>query len=185
MLILAAVATFVTSLVGLSFKHYFASARGSLGVIAAMWTITATLLLIADQRKKTRRGLRQFGLLAAAVIGLAQAAAIMPGISRSGATICAAILLGLHRRWAVEFSFLIAIPAILGATLVETISNFNAISSAKLPLSSLIIAPAVAAVVGVVALKMLINVSRRANMKIFAIYCYILAAVVTAYLFMK
>jgi len=178
LLVLAIVTTFVTSVLGLSFKHYFESARGSLAVIAVMWIINATLLLITDWRGKTRLGLRQFGLVAAVIVGLAQTAAIMPGISRSGATICAAILIGLHRRWAVEFSFLIAIPAILGATAVELIQNFDKINSAAMPLSTIIVGPAVAAIVGIAALKILIKVSRKANLKIFAFYCYILACFV-------
>lgn len=178
LLVLAIVTTFVTSVLGLSFKHYFESARGSLAVIAVMWIINATLLLITDWRGETRLGLRQFGLVAAVIVGLAQTAAIMPGISRSGATICAAILIGLHRRWAVEFSFLIAIPAILGATAVELIQNFDKINSAAMPLSTIIVGPAVAAIVGIAALKILIKVSRKANLKIFAFYCYILACFV-------
>ena len=180
--VLAIVTTAVTSVVGLSFKHYFESARGSLAVVAAMWFVTATLLLITDRRKKTRMGLRQFGLLAAVIVGLAQAGAIMPGISRSGATICAAILIGLHRRWAVEYSFLIAIPAILGATAVEMLGSYDVLSSANLSLSSMLIGPAVAAIVGVFALKILINVSRRANLKFFAFYCYCLAIILVGYL---
>ncbi len=178
LLVLAIVTTFVTSVLGLSFKHYFESARGSLAVIAVMWIINATLLLITDWRGETRLGLRRFGLVAAVIVGLAQTAAIMPGISRSGATICAAILIGLHRRWAVEFSFLIAIPAILGATAVELIQNFDKINSAAMPLSTIIVGPAVAAIVGIAALKILIKVSRKANLKIFAFYCYILACFV-------
>ena len=178
LLVLAIATTFVTSVLGLLFKHYFESARGNLTVIAVMWLINATLLLITDWRGETRLGLRQFGLVAAVIVGLAQTAAIMPGISRSGATICAAILIGLHRRWAVEFSFLIAIPAILGATAVELIQNFDKINSAAMPLSTIIVGPAVAAIVGVAALKILIKVSRKANLKIFAFYCYILACFV-------
>jgi len=182
LLVLAIVTTFVTSVLGLSFKHYFESARGSLAVIAVMWIINATLLLITDWRGKTRLGLRQFGLVAAVIVGLAQTAAIMPGISRSGATICAAILIGLHRRWAVEFSFLIAIPAILGATVVELIQNFDKINSAAMPLSTIIVGPAVAAIVGIAALKILIKVSRKANLKILAFYCYILTCFVFFFL---
>jgi len=182
LLVLAIVTTFVTSMLGLSFKLYFESARGNLAVIAVMWIINATLLLITDWRVETRLGLRQFGLVAAVIVGLAQTAAIMPGISRSGATICAAILIGLHRRWAVEFSFLIAIPAILGATLVELVQNFDKINSAALPLSAIIVGPAVAAIVGIAALKILIKVSRKANLKIFAFYCYILACFVLFFL---
>ena len=96
--VLVVVATIVTGVIGVLLKKYFISARGSLAVVALMWFINGTLLLITDWRKKTRLELQQLGLLAAVLIGLAQAAAIMPAISRSGTTICAAILIGLHRR---------------------------------------------------------------------------------------
>jgi len=180
-LVLAIVATLVTGVCGLVFKKYFIFARGSLRLVAVMWIITGTLLLITDGRKKARLGLRQFGLAAALVVGLAQAAAIMPGISRSGATICAAILIGLHRRWAVEFSFLIAIPAILGATVIEAVQDWGRISPGGLPVASGVVGAAAAAVVGGLALKLLIKTVRGAKLKYFAIYCYILAGLVLIY----
>ena len=181
-LVLAVFATVVTGVLGLLFKKYFASARGSLAIVAWMWVITGTLLLITDWRKKTRLGLRQFAIWQAIVVGLAQAAAIMPGISRSGATICAAILIGLHRRWAVEFSFLIAIPAILGATAIQLVKDFAEISSGSLPLNSVVTGSVVAALVGILALKLLIKTSRTAKLRFFAFYCYILACFVLVYL---
>ncbi|MCJ7692403.1 MAG: phosphatidylglycerophosphatase A [Sedimentisphaerales bacterium] len=182
LIVLAAVATFVTAIIGLLFEKYFASARGSLLTVTLMWVVTATLLIITDHRKKTKMGLRQFGILAAVIVGLAQAAAIMPGISRSGATICVAILIGLRRRWAVEFSFLIAIPAIIGATAVQFVKNFHLIDSANLTPAAAITGLLVAAVVGILALKLLIKTARNANLKFFALYCYILAAFVAVYL---
>jgi undecaprenyl-diphosphatase len=178
LLVLAIVATVVTAVLGILFKDYFVSARGNLTIVGSMWIITGTLLLITDWRKKTRLGLRRFGILAAILVGLAQAAAIMPGISRSGATICTAILIGLHRRWAVEFSFLIAIPAILGATAVQLGRDFGEIGSATLAVSSVLAGSAAAALVGILALRLLIKTSRTANLKFFAFYCYILAAFV-------
>jgi undecaprenyl-diphosphatase len=183
LLILAIVATGVTCIVGLLFRGYFAAARGKLAIVASMWIVTATLLIITDWRKRPRLGLRQFGILAAIVVGLAQAAAIMPGISRSGATIGAAILLGLRRRWAIEFSFLIAIPAILGATAVQLIQDFNKLSSGTLPIGSVIIGLITAAFVGVLSLKVLIRASRGAQLKYFAFYCYVLACFAFVYAF--
>jgi undecaprenyl-diphosphatase len=177
-LVLAIVATAVTGVLGLLFKDYFVSARGDLTIVAWMWIINGTLLLITDWRKKTRLGLRQFGMLAAMVVGIAQAAAIMPAISRSGTTICAAILIGLHRRWAVEFSFLIAIPAIVGATAIQLVTDFGKISSGTLAISSVLTGSVVAALIGILALKLLIKTSRTAKLKFFAFYCYILACFV-------
>jgi len=181
LLVLAMVVTVVTGVLGLMFEKYLAAARGNLALVASMWLITATLLLITDWRKRTRLGLRKFGILAAVIVGLSQTAAIMPGISRSGATICAAILIGLHRRWAVEFSFLVAIPAILGAAAIEALKNFAKFSSGTLPISSLVIGSVAATLVGILALKLLIRTSRKANLKFFAFYCYILACFVLIY----
>ena len=181
LLVLAIFATAVTAVFGLLGEKHFAAARGSLLIVASMWIVTGTLLLITDLRGKSRLGLRQFGIWAAIVVGLAQAAAIMPGISRSGATICAAILLGLRRRWAVEFSFLIAIPAILGATVVQSVRDFAQISSGSLPIGSVVIGSVAAALTGILALKLLIKTSRTANLKYFAFYCYILACFVLVY----
>ncbi len=181
-LVLAILVTAVTGVLGILLEKNFAAARGNLKVVAAMWLITGTLLLITDSRKKTRLGLRQFGILAAIIVGLAQSAAIMPGISRSGATICAAILVGLHRRWAVEFSFLIAIPAILGAALIQSVRDFAQISSGSLPIIPVLAGSVAAAITGILALKLLIKASRKANLKYFAFYCYLLGGIVLVYL---
>jgi undecaprenyl-diphosphatase len=183
-LVLAVFVTGVTGACGLPLEKYFVAACNRLDVVAAMWLITGTLLLITDRRKKTRMGLRQFGLLAALVVALAQTAAIMPGISRSGSTICAAILIGLRRRWAVEFSFLIAIPAILAATALESIKHFADLSGGGLPIGPTVVGAIAAALTGILALKLLIRTARTANLKYFAFYCYVLACFVFLYLLM-
>jgi len=181
-LVLAIVASVITGILGLSFRSYFLAARGNLTIVASMWVITGTLLLISDWRKETHVGLRQFGILAAMAVGVSQAAAIMPGISRSGATICVAILIGLRRRWAVEFSFLLAIPAILGATAMQLIKDFEELSSGRVHVGAVVTGFAVAALVGVLALKLLVKSVRRANLKFFAFYCYILGCFLLFYL---
>jgi undecaprenyl-diphosphatase UppP len=180
--VLVVVATIVTGIIGTLFKKYFIFARGSLAVVASMWFINGTLLLITDWRKKPPLELQQLGLSAAVLVGLAQAVAIMPGISRSGATICAAILIGLGRQWAVEFSFLIAIPAILGAATIELVGHPGEIISGSLPISSLLTGSIVAAFIGALALMLLIKAVRTAKLKFFGFYCYVLACFVLVYL---
>jgi len=180
--VLVVVATIVTGVIGVLLKKHFISARGSLAVVASMWFINGTLLLITDWRKKTPLEVQQLGLFAAVLIGLAQATAIMPAISRSGTTICAAILIGLRRQRAVEFSFLIAIPAILGAAAIELVGHSGEISSSGLPISSVLTGSIVAAFVGALALKLLIKVVGTAKLKFFGFYCYILACFVLIYL---
>jgi undecaprenyl-diphosphatase len=178
LLVLAICATAVTGSCGLVLKEYFLRARGSLVLVACMWVVTGTLLVITDLRGKTHLGLRQFLVWHAIVVGLVQAAAILPGISRSGATICVAILLGLRRRWAVEFSLLLAVPAILGATVLEFIWESGQAGIGDLPIAPLIVGAVTAAVTGTIALKVLIKAARSANLKVFGWYCYALAGIV-------
>lgn len=179
------VATVATGIVVLPLKKEFEGAFGSLAVIAAMWLITGTLLWITDRRKHTGLDLEQFGLRGAFLVGLAQGVAVMPGISRSGATICVAILLGLHRVRAVEFSLLIGIPAVLGAAMVESLGKWQVLRSGSLPALSLLLGGVVAAVVGVVAIKLLIRFARAAKLRYFGFYCYALAILTIAYLLLR
>jgi undecaprenyl-diphosphatase len=176
-LVLAVIANAATAIIGLPLKDHFQQARGNLWIVAAMWIVTGTFLILTDCRKHTRLGLRQLGIIAAVIIGIAQATALMPAISRSGMTIGAAILIGLRRRWAVEFSFLCAIPAILGAAAIEFASNYTEIIQ-SVSVGSLIVGPVVAAVVGILALNILIGASRKARFKYFGFYCYVLAVAV-------
>jgi undecaprenyl-diphosphatase len=181
-LVLAIIANIATALIGFPLKDYFQEARGSLMLVAILWVVTGTFLIICDLRKRARIGLREFGMIAAVVVGIAQASALLPAISRSGMTICAAVLIGLHRRWAVEFSFLCGIPAILGAAAVQFIKEYNVILNTGISIGSIIVGPIVAAVVGVIALKILIKATRRGKFKYFGFYCYGLAAFVMLYL---
>jgi len=175
---LGVVSTVITFGVYKLFEDPLKAARGNLAVVAGMWLITATLLLITDYRKETRVSLRKMGILAAVIIGLAQAGAIMPGISRSGSTICVAVLLGLHRRWAIEYSFLLAMPAILGGAAIEIITNSDALAGSSMTAGVMVAGALSACLVGIFALKLLIGASKRKNFKYFAIYCYLLAITV-------
>ena len=179
-LTMAAITTIVTGVGYFLFKEPLESAR-KLPIVSVMWLITATLLLITDGRKKARMGLREFGIISAIIIGAAQTVAILPGISRSGTTICVAILLGLHRRWAVEYSFLIAIPAILGGALLKAIEDYSIIQNSTIEMSTVLAAMAMALITGIIALKILIKTSRKRKLKWFAVYCYAISAVSMAY----
>jgi len=103
------------------------------------------------------------------LVGVMQGVAIIPGISRSGATIVMALLLGLDRRTAGEFSFLIVIPAILGAVLLQSL-EFTA-DSAVLSLPAAIIAVVVSAAAGYVFLRLLLRFVRGGQFGYFSIYC--------------
>ena len=148
-------------------------------VVGGFLVGTAALLFAADavpRRRPERRGLATVGLVDALVVGLFQALAIAPGISRSGATIGAGIFRGLSRDAAARFSFLLGLPAIAGAGLVAL---------PDLPpgadLGAIAAATAVAAGTGFAAIAFLLRWLRTRTLSPFAIYCLLAAAVVLAY----
>jgi undecaprenyl-diphosphatase len=179
--VLAGVTTLTTALCYGLWEEPLESAR-KLWVLAPAWAFTASILLVTDLRRRSRRGLRDIGIWFAVILGVVQSVAILPGISRSGATICVAILLGLHRRWAVEYSFLISIPAILGGTVLQIVEQPDILSRGVLPIGSMLAGMAAALVAGVLALKWLIRASRKRKLSVFALYCLLLSVFVLFYI---
>ena len=176
LLILTVVATGVTGVPALLIKDHLVQARGSLPLLAAMWVLTAMGLLLTDSRKWGRRRLRQFGLGGACWVGLAQLLAVLPGVSRSGATICAAILVcGLHRRWAVEYSMLLGAVVILAASTVQFMDVYGEIQTGSIAFMPILAGALMAFVVGIPSLKLLISASRKACFRPFAAYCLVLS----------
>jgi undecaprenyl-diphosphatase len=185
LLLMIVVATMATGILVMPAKKLFTQAFGSLSVVALMWIVTGTLLWATDLRKQCRCGLSELGLGGAFVIGLAQGVAVVPGISRSGATICIAILMGLGRTHAVAFSLLIGVPAVLGATLVESLDEWEVLTSGSVPIWSLLLGGLAAAAVGVAAIKLLVRFASVARLRYFGYYCYALAFLVLAHSLMR
>ncbi len=179
-ILLAIVACVPTGVIGLMFKDTFESAFDRPTWIGVCLLITGTLLGALAVVPRGRRGWRSFRWWQAALVGVAQAGAILPGISRSGATLCVASYCGLRRQWAAEFSFLIAAPAILGGTLLklrDTLAlppeQFQAI-----PWGPLLVGAGASFLVGMIALRVLLTVVRRAKLHYFALYCWMLGVYV-------
>ncbi|MHC4697451.1 MAG: undecaprenyl-diphosphate phosphatase [Planctomycetota bacterium] len=146
--------------------------------IGAALIITGGLLAVMKVLPRAKRGWKDFRWWQAVLVGVAQAGTIMPGISRSGSTICIASYLGLRRRWAAEFSFLIAVPAIVGAALVklkDTLELPRAVFE-TIPIGPVVLGSAAALLTGVLALIILLNAVRRAKLHYFAPYCWLLGA---------
>ncbi len=177
---LGVVASIPTAVIGLFFKGQLQAAFGKPMWIAAALAVTGALLWSTRDIPHPRRGWRRFGWWRALLIGTGQGIAIMPGISRSGTTISLALLVGIKRRWAGEFSFFIAIPAICGAAVLEAADVAKAAGPAAMQLVNgpLLVGTAAAAVVGYVALRILLFAVRRARLHYFAWYCWSLAIVV-------
>ena len=122
------------------------------------------------------------GWIGALVIGLVQAFALIPGISRSGTTVVTALWLGLKTEDAAAFSFLMAIPVILGATLLQ-LSEIGA--SQSLPGLTLLLAGAAAAFTGVLAIRTFITTLGKGSFHLFGIYCWIIGTLFLSYLWVK
>lgn len=163
-----------TAVIGLVFKDPLEKMFGSLNVVGLMLVVTGTLLAVTRLVPEGKRGL---GVSMALAVGAAQGLAIIPGISRSGATIACGILLGLDRDLAARFSFLLSIPAILGALILQMVTG-----TARGPgLLVLVEGGVTAAVVGFFALKLLMGLVRRGRFSVFAPYCWILGIAVLLY----
>ena len=170
-----------TAIIGFLFYGTLKDLFGNLRGVGAMLIITGLWLWIPylPLFKKKQSGLR---LPQALLVGLAQSIAIAPGISRSGATISTGLILGLEKETAVRFSFLLSIPAILGALAFESIkSPGGAISGATgvLPLLTGMLA---ALIVGIFSIKLLLAVVKRGRLYYFSPYCIILGilAIITS-----
>jgi undecaprenyl-diphosphatase len=146
--VLLAIGTVPIVVAGLLLKKHIEGDLRSLYVIAAALILVGILMIAIDRHAAGRigRGIATLTYTDAILIGLAQTLALVPGVSRSGATICMALLLGLARSDAARFSFLLSIPAVAGAGILEARSAFVGLGSSAIP--ALATGIGVAAVVG-------------------------------------
>jgi undecaprenyl-diphosphatase len=165
-------ASIPTGLMGFLLKSWFESLFSRPKAVGAMLLITGSALWVTRYRKREGRALERMRWTDALVIGIAQGVAIIPGISRSGATISSGLFLGLERELSGRFSFLLSIPAILGATLLE----FRKIESPSGGWA-LLAGAAVAFAVGLAALKVLMRIIRKGKLFNFAYYCWAMGMV--------
>lgn len=168
-------ATAVTGILGLPFRGEIEGLFSSPRAAAFLLLVTGALLYFADRTPGANRKEKDMNLPDALVIGIAQAAALLPGISRSGATISFALFRKIDGETAASFSFLLSIPAILGAFLLEA-RHIAGIPEGELAAYG---AGFVAATVtGFFALKLLYLIIRGHRLRIFSYYCWIAGAAV-------
>jgi undecaprenyl-diphosphatase len=168
---------------GLAFKDYIETTLRSLYVISAALAGVAVLLAIAEwwiaRRQKDGaqgREVDDVGVRDAVIVGIAQAAALVPGTSRSGATILGGLCCGLTREAAARFSFLLSIPSILAAGLFQLIDAREELLSSTADAAKLGVALLVTAVVGYATIPWLLAYLRKRTTFIFIVYRLLLAA---------
>ena len=171
--------------VGIFFKDTVESIFGQgLLVVGCCLLVTAGLLAYSYLSKPRQK--ESISLLDAFIIGIAQAVAVLPGLSRSGSTIATGLILGNNKAHMAQFSFLMVIPPILGEALLDTIKaakeGFSA-AFGDLSVMALVVGFVAAFVSGIAACKWMIGIVRRGKLIYFAYYCVAVGAVTLAYHF--
>tara|TARA_B100001113_G_scaffold351041_1_gene349323 strand:- start:704 stop:1492 length:789 start_codon:yes stop_codon:yes gene_type:complete len=159
-------------IIGLIFEDFIASLFvGKIALVGVMLMITALLLFLADQVNENNKELNYSNTF---YIGVIQAIAILPGISRSGATIALAVLLKIDRNKAARFSFLMVIPLILGSMAKSVMDgDLSQDSTALLPL---LVGFVSAFITGVFACRWMVALVKKSQLKYFSFYCFALGA---------
>lgn len=156
--------------IGAILEGFVEVASGYLFVIGILWIINGIIFLATENVKKPEKKLDKITILDSLRVGCFQLFAILPGISRSGMTITGGRLHGFSREFAVKFSFILSIPAIVGSTAITLISDWNEIQFGSS--TGIILAGVAAAFVsGLCAIKLLQYISKKSGFNGFAYYC--------------
>ena len=148
---------------------------GALTLVGVMLLLTGLLLFMADKAKASEKNV---GIKDAILIGISQAIAILPGISRSGATISTSVLLGIDKEKSARFSFLMVVPLIFGKMAKDILSG--GISTTDTNFLPLIIGFIFAFFTGMFACKWMIKLVKNSQLKYFAYYCFAIGSIVIA-----
>ena len=137
--------------------------------------LTGCMLYVSDRMIPGKKSVGGMTIWDALIIGLCQCVAVIPGLSRSGTTITAGIATGLNREFAVKFSFLLSIPAVLGANILSLVDAFrDGVDMSNIP--AYLIGMAVAMVSGIAAIELLKYISQKGKFGGFAYYCWVVGA---------
>jgi len=180
------VACLPAAVIGLALNDYMEEHLMNAPVVAAMLILYGVLFIVVENYNKRRRprvqSLERLDYKTALIIGFFQVLSLVPGTSRSGATILGGILFGASRYVATEFTFFLAIPVMFGASLLKIVKFGFHYSGAEILI--LVIGMATAFVVSVLSIKFLLQYIKRNDFKAFGWYRIVLGIVVLAYLFL-
>lgn len=161
------------ALVGLFFEEQISALFDrQIPLVSGMLILTGVLLFLADRAKQNPGPVGYFQAL---IIGISQAIAILPGISRSGATISTAVLLGIDRERAARFSFLMVVPLILGKMILDLMDG--GLQQTSIQAMPLVVGFISAFVTGALACIWMIRLVRNSKLTYFSVYCFLIAAI--------
>ncbi len=164
--IFVVVGSLPTAAIGYLFQDVFASSFDNLSVVGAALLVTGTLLFVSPKRDSSKA----LGFVDSLFVGVAQGVAIIPGVSRSGATISTALLRGMDKEVAFKFSFLLSIPAVLGAAAAE-LGDLNFLIAGG-DAGAVVLGVFASVVVGYLSLKALQRILAEQKFHLFAFYCW-------------
>ena len=174
--ILIIVATIPTGIMGILLKDMIEAVSATLIVPGICLLITSVILLIADNAKDGNENEENVSYKKAGFVGICQGFATMPGISRSGTTVTACLLAGMERTFAVKFSFIVSIPAIIGAAILDVPDLFEAGVTGS-EMINYTVGTIVSGVVGYICIKTMLKIVRKKKFKVFSIYCAVMGII--------
>ena len=170
------VATIPISILGLAFQDQIETAARNLWIVGSMLIVFGLILGLADRIGTREREVKDLSFRDGVLIGLAQSLALIPGVSRSGATISAGLFLGLDRRSAARFAFLLAIPAVVLSGFYQLYKLLSGKETFDEPMVNIAVATVVAFVVGYAVIAWLLRYLTTHSMAIFVWYRVIVGA---------
>ena len=171
---LTILATIPVGVVGVLFNDIIESMFQGLTIPAFLLLVTGCLLYVSQRMNTGRIDVRNMTIKEALIMGCGQALAIVPGLSRSGTTIAAGLFAGLDKEFAAKFSFILSIPAILGAAVFQ----LKDLSGGNIEIGACIAGFVVAVISGYLAISVLLKIVREKSLDIFAYYCWIVGIIV-------
>ena len=167
--VLVIVSTIPTAIIGVLLKDIVDQSSKTLLIPGICLLVTAVMLFVSDNLKDGNKTEKNTSWWNALFIGACQGVATMPGISRSGTTITAGLVSGLKRDFVVKYSFIMSIPAILGAVVLD-IPDMKA-SLSKVPASCYVVGVITSAIVGYICIKAMLVIVKKKKFKYFSYYC--------------
>jgi undecaprenyl-diphosphatase len=173
-IVMLLIGTIPAVIVGFLFSFYIERLFTNIRVVGVMLLITAIMNLLTDLKIRQKKIFLN-GYARSLFVGIFQAFAIIPGISRSGSTIFAGSMAGFNKKDAAEFSFLLSIPAVFGANIYEIIKHSSKVSIDIFPY---LLGFMASFVVGYLSIRLVLNTLSNSKFKYFALYCFILGIIV-------
>jgi len=164
-----------TAVIGFLFKDQFESFFSNLLAVGVAFILTGCILYASKLSRDRNKPINYFDAL---LIGTAQGIALIPGVSRSGITISTGLLRSVKKEKAFQYSFLLYIPAVIGAAIGTSVTEWKSLAATEIDIFSIIFGLVITAIMGYIFLKLLFKIVVKEKFHIFAYYCWTLGLII-------